>query len=288
MIVFARRGRLPAAACPAPGSLAVQLHLPGVGRRPGRPADEPVGGPPRAGAADPAPLRAALAEHCRSGPRLLRRLQHRPGTGGPGARRRPAGSCSPAPPTAPATGSPRRSPSEAAGLLPLTLVPWSTSDHQHLQRRRPPRGLRHRHERHRHRPGRRVGVGAAWGRVAPGVTSTPHQHDETETFVIVAGTGELVVDGQRHRVGRGTVIQFEPFETHVSRTPATRTWSSPRSTGATPSARRAARPVAAAPPLRRAPVFVFSTPPDPQRRPAPRPPVRPVPRRRRRSCASSG
>ena len=29
------------------------------------------------------------------------------------------------------------------------------------------------------------GVGANWGKVAPGQHSDPHQHDETETFVIV-------------------------------------------------------------------------------------------------------
>jgi methionyl-tRNA synthetase len=31
---------------------------------------------------------------------------------------------------------------------------------------------------------------------------------------MVAGTGDLVVDGKRHRVGPAMVIQFEPFETH--------------------------------------------------------------------------
>ncbi|HEX6355482.1 class I tRNA ligase family protein [Actinophytocola sp.] len=59
-----------------------------------------------------------------------------------------------------------------------------------------------------------MGVGAAWGRVAPGVHSDPHQHDETETFVIVAGTGELIVDAGRRPVEPGMVLQFEPFETH--------------------------------------------------------------------------
>ncbi|MFL6145450.1 MAG: class I tRNA ligase family protein [Labedaea sp.] len=59
-----------------------------------------------------------------------------------------------------------------------------------------------------------LGVGAAWGRVPPGVSSDPHQHDETETFVIVAGTGDAIVDAGRHLVAPGTVIQFEPFETH--------------------------------------------------------------------------
>jgi methionyl-tRNA synthetase len=59
-----------------------------------------------------------------------------------------------------------------------------------------------------------MGVGAAWGRLAPGATSDAHQHDETETFVIVKGSGDLVVNGGRRPVVPGNVIQFEPFETH--------------------------------------------------------------------------
>ena len=58
------------------------------------------------------------------------------------------------------------------------------------------------------------GVGANWGRVAPGRHSDPHQHDETETFVIVSGQADLIVDGQRTPVSAGMVLQFEPFETH--------------------------------------------------------------------------
>ncbi|MFE5818121.1 class I tRNA ligase family protein [Streptomyces sp. NPDC056479] len=60
-----------------------------------------------------------------------------------------------------------------------------------------------------------LGVGAGWGRVAPGVTSTSHQHDETEFFVIVAGTGELAIDGHTHPARPGTVVLFEPFESHT-------------------------------------------------------------------------
>jgi methionyl-tRNA synthetase len=59
-----------------------------------------------------------------------------------------------------------------------------------------------------------MGVGAAWGRLAPGAKSDAHQHDETETFVIVAGAGDLVVNSGRTPVAPGQVIQFEPFETH--------------------------------------------------------------------------
>ncbi|WDV54284.1 class I tRNA ligase family protein [Streptomyces coeruleorubidus] len=60
-----------------------------------------------------------------------------------------------------------------------------------------------------------LGVGAGWGRVAPGVTSAGHQHDETEFFVIVAGTGELSIDGRTHPARPGTVVLFEPFESHT-------------------------------------------------------------------------
>jgi uncharacterized cupin superfamily protein len=58
------------------------------------------------------------------------------------------------------------------------------------------------------------GVGGGWGRVAPGRQSDAHQHDEIETFVIVTGSGDLIVNSERRPVVPGTVIQFEPFETH--------------------------------------------------------------------------
>lgn len=60
-----------------------------------------------------------------------------------------------------------------------------------------------------------LGVGAGWGRVAPGLASVSHQHDETEFFVIVAGAGELTVDGRTHPARPGTVVLFEPFESHT-------------------------------------------------------------------------
>lgn len=108
-----------------------------------------------------------------------------------------------------------------------------------------------------------VGVGAAWGRVAPGARSLTHQHDETEMWVIVAGSGELTVDGGHHLVAAGSVVRFDPFETHyVTNTGETDLllvsffWR---------DGRRAAE--AAAPPVRRGfgrrPVFVFSSAPTP-------------------------
>jgi methionyl-tRNA synthetase len=59
------------------------------------------------------------------------------------------------------------------------------------------------------------GPGAGWGRVVPGGRSDPHQHDEIEVFVIVSGTGEIMVDGKRIPVKPGVVARFTPFETHV-------------------------------------------------------------------------
>ncbi|MGH3394352.1 MAG: class I tRNA ligase family protein [Streptosporangiaceae bacterium] len=107
------------------------------------------------------------------------------------------------------------------------------------------------------------GVGANWGRVPPGRHSDPHQHDETETFVIVAGAGDIVVDGQRAPVGPGMVLQFEPFETHYLDNTgaddilfATFYWrDTPRAARVAPRTDR-----------RRfgdRPVFAFSTPPTP-------------------------
>jgi methionyl-tRNA synthetase len=110
----------------------------------------------------------------------------------------------------------------------------------------------------------KMSAGAGWGRVAPGVTSDPHQHDEIEMFVIVAGTGWVASDGRRIRVEPGTVCQFEPFETHVVSNDGDVDlvffglyWRDPV---------RAAQAAAAGGTRRRfheRPVFVFSTPPTP-------------------------
>ncbi|WP_371593628.1 class I tRNA ligase family protein [Streptomyces virginiae] len=109
-----------------------------------------------------------------------------------------------------------------------------------------------------------MSAGAGWGRVAPGVTSDPHQHDETEMFVVVAGTGWVVFDGRRIRVEPGTVCQFEPFETHVVENDGDVDlvffdlyWRDPALAARTAAAGAARRRF----PER--PVFVFSTPPTP-------------------------
>jgi methionyl-tRNA synthetase len=108
-----------------------------------------------------------------------------------------------------------------------------------------------------------LGVGANWGRVPPGRHSDPHQHDETETFVIVSGSGDIVVDAGRSPVGPGMVLQFEPFESHYLDNTgpddilfATFYWrDTPRAARVAPRTDR-----------RRfgdRPVFAFSTPPTP-------------------------
>jgi methionyl-tRNA synthetase len=109
-----------------------------------------------------------------------------------------------------------------------------------------------------------ISVGAGWGRVVPGGASHPHQHDETEVFVVVGGTGEIVLDGKRHPVQPGAVCQFDPFETHVIENTGETDllffdlyWRDPA------HASRAAVPAGTRRRFHERPVFVFSTPPTP-------------------------
>ncbi|MEU0119346.1 class I tRNA ligase family protein [Streptomyces bobili] len=109
-----------------------------------------------------------------------------------------------------------------------------------------------------------VGVHAGWGRVAPGVSSLAHQHDETEVFVIVRGRGEIVVNGRdRHPAAPGVVALFEPFDTHVLENQGdtdlvfvTFYWRDAGQAGARAAGGGRAR-------LSGRPQFVFSTPPTP-------------------------
>lgn len=106
-------------------------------------------------------------------------------------------------------------------------------------------------------------VGATWGRILPGGRTDPQQHDEAETFVVVRGRGQLVIDNRSHPLEPGTVAQAEPFETHVLENDgdddlvfASFYWRdaerASRQAGLTERGRMARRPV-----------FVFSTPPTP-------------------------
>ncbi|WP_199856842.1 class I tRNA ligase family protein [Nocardia suismassiliense] len=108
------------------------------------------------------------------------------------------------------------------------------------------------------------GFGAGWARVPPGGRSDPHQHDETELFLVVSGHGDVIVDGGRHPVAPGMAVLFDPFETHVvENTGSTELvffdlyWRDPS---------RAARASTGRSDRRRfgeRPIFVFSTPPTP-------------------------
>jgi mannose-6-phosphate isomerase-like protein (cupin superfamily) len=59
--------------------------------------------------------------------------------------------------------------------------------------------------------------GGAWMTIAPERTSTPHDHDEEETFLILSGNGEMEVDGERRLVEKGDVIYLPRFSTHKLR-----------------------------------------------------------------------
>src|SRR5881296_4422002 len=42
----------------------------------------------------------------------------------------------------------------------------------------------------------------------PGVKSPPHRHRYTQVFYFVDGKGQVVVDGEKHEVGPGSVVRF--------------------------------------------------------------------------------
>lgn len=108
------------------------------------------------------------------------------------------------------------------------------------------------------------GLGVSYGIVEPGGESTFHCHDESELFVIISGSGVILVDGaQTVEVAPGDVISFGSFETHVIRNTAKEKltfadlyWRDPAR-----AARAAAKNGSAG--LSERPVFVFSTPPTP-------------------------
>lgn len=108
-----------------------------------------------------------------------------------------------------------------------------------------------------------LGVGASWGRVAPGGRSDPQQHDETETFVVVRGSGQLVINNRRQPLKPGIIAQAEPFETHVVENLGdedlvfvTFYWRDAGRASAQAATIERGR-------LAQRPVFVFSTPPTP-------------------------
>jgi mannose-6-phosphate isomerase-like protein (cupin superfamily) len=64
---------------------------------------------------------------------------------------------------------------------------------------------------------RKEAFGAAWAVVRPGEETSPHGHDEEETFIFLAGTGVMSVDGQQFSVQRGDAVYLEPFSAHTVR-----------------------------------------------------------------------
>jgi mannose-6-phosphate isomerase-like protein (cupin superfamily) len=56
--------------------------------------------------------------------------------------------------------------------------------------------------------------GSALMTIAPGASSSRHNHDEEETFIILAGEGIMNVDDEAQEVGRGDVIYLPRFSQH--------------------------------------------------------------------------
>jgi mannose-6-phosphate isomerase-like protein (cupin superfamily) len=55
--------------------------------------------------------------------------------------------------------------------------------------------------------------GSAIATVRPGESTTPHSHDEEETFVVISGTGMMQIADEQAEVGPGDVI-YLPRNTH--------------------------------------------------------------------------
>jgi quercetin dioxygenase-like cupin family protein len=53
-------------------------------------------------------------------------------------------------------------------------------------------------------PSAAVALGVA--RIAPGAALEPHRHDQTEVYLVLAGAGEVTVDGTPRRVRAGTAV----------------------------------------------------------------------------------
>lgn len=62
---------------------------------------------------------------------------------------------------------------------------------------------------------RQNAFGSAWMVIHPGDSSTPHNHDEEETFIFLNGQGVMSVDGERFPVGKGDAVYLEPFSAHM-------------------------------------------------------------------------
>jgi mannose-6-phosphate isomerase-like protein (cupin superfamily) len=59
--------------------------------------------------------------------------------------------------------------------------------------------------------------GSAWAILQPGEATTPHCHDEEESFIFVSGRGQMSVDGHEFEVAKGDAVYLEPFSAHSVR-----------------------------------------------------------------------
>jgi mannose-6-phosphate isomerase-like protein (cupin superfamily) len=59
--------------------------------------------------------------------------------------------------------------------------------------------------------------GSAIASVRPHEATTPHSHDEEETFIILSGFGDILIDGQTASVERGDVIYLPRNSHHTIR-----------------------------------------------------------------------
>ncbi|WP_198021382.1 class I tRNA ligase family protein [Burkholderia sp. WSM2232] len=114
---------------------------------------------------------------------------------------------------------------------------------------------------------RRLASGASvfpsYGVVKAGTQSSHHRHDESEAFVIISGSGEIVSEGKTHPICGGSVVFIRPFEEHVIRNTGTSDLQFVDLYWRDSAARAEAAESNAAARMADRPVFVFSTPPTP-------------------------
>lgn len=54
----------------------------------------------------------------------------------------------------------------------------------------------------------------AWCVVRPRTTSTPHQHDESELFIVISGIADVFVDMVPHSVRKGDLVSIPVGKEH--------------------------------------------------------------------------
>lgn len=55
---------------------------------------------------------------------------------------------------------------------------------------------------------------SSWCVIAPGATSTPHEHHEYEIFIAVKGEAYICCDNKKTLFKEGDTVQFPPFTRH--------------------------------------------------------------------------